>query len=98
MNSPEQTPWERLAAARRAAVEGSAPEPTAPEPGFATRLASRVGEFLRNERVRLWSRWCLFAAAAGGVAALAAGLLSPRPAPSGPPLQPPQISVPAVAP
>ena len=98
MNLPEHTPWERLAAARRAATAGSAPLPAAPAPGFASRLASRVGEFLQNERVRLWSRWCLFAAGAGALAALATGVFSPKPAPPGPPLQAPHISIPAVAP
>lgn len=99
MNLPEeQTPWERLAAARRAAVTGSVPATPTPDPGFVSRLASRVGEFLQNERVRLWSRWCLFAAAAGGVAALASGVFSPKPSPPGPPLKAPLISVPAVAP
>ncbi len=98
MNSPaDQTSWERLAAARRAAVTAITPAATAPDPGFVSRLASRVGDFLQNERVRLWSRWCLFAAAAGGIAAIATGMFSAKPAPPGPPLRAPLISVPTVA-
>lgn len=93
MNPPQETPWDRIVAARHRS-SGTATEEEVAPPGFSTRIVAHWAELRQNEQVRLWSRWSWRAALGGALAALLVTFFSPAPT-QAVPLPAPVIELPS---
>lgn len=95
--SPDDSAWEKLAAAHRHSQTGQEPADDSLPFGFAPRVAAQAMALRREAPLSCWTRWSLRAALGAMMVAALVARLSPSPESGTSLLQPPALEIPGLA-